>query len=102
MTAVEPTLSDSAALDGRRPSIGAWAYFEGAVVPIEDARVSLATHALNVLTGFSTRPLRFATLLGLASAARFVHCHRPPVTADGRRWPSARAARTIWPRWCAS
>jgi glycosyltransferase involved in cell wall biosynthesis len=25
----------------------------------------LATHALNVLTGFSTRPLRFATLLGL-------------------------------------
>ena len=27
----------------------------------------LATHALNVLTGFSTRPLRFATLLGLAT-----------------------------------
>jgi hypothetical protein len=22
---------------------------------------------------------------GLASAARFVHCHRPPVTADGSR-----------------
>lgn len=27
----------------------------------------LATHALNVLTGFSTRPLRFASLLGFAS-----------------------------------
>jgi undecaprenyl-phosphate 4-deoxy-4-formamido-L-arabinose transferase len=27
----------------------------------------LATHALNVLTGFSTRPLRFASLLGLAT-----------------------------------
>jgi glycosyltransferase involved in cell wall biosynthesis len=26
----------------------------------------LATHALNVLTGFSTRPLRFASLVGLA------------------------------------
>jgi glycosyltransferase involved in cell wall biosynthesis len=26
----------------------------------------LATHALNVLTGFSTRPLRFASLMGLA------------------------------------
>jgi glycosyltransferase involved in cell wall biosynthesis len=29
----------------------------------------LATHALNVLTGFSTRPLRFASLLGLATTA---------------------------------
>jgi glycosyltransferase involved in cell wall biosynthesis len=27
--------------------------------------VRLATHALNVLTGFTTRPLRFATLVGL-------------------------------------
>jgi glycosyltransferase involved in cell wall biosynthesis len=27
----------------------------------------LATHAVNVLTGFSTRPLRFASLLGFAS-----------------------------------
>lgn len=27
----------------------------------------LATHALNVLTGFSTRPLRFASLVGIAS-----------------------------------
>jgi undecaprenyl-phosphate 4-deoxy-4-formamido-L-arabinose transferase len=26
----------------------------------------LATHALNVLTGFSTRPLRIASLIGLA------------------------------------
>jgi len=28
--------------------------------------VRLATHALNVLTGFTTRPLRFATLIGIA------------------------------------
>jgi hypothetical protein len=38
----------------------------------------------------------------LASAARFVHCHSPSVTAVGNRWPNARAATTIWPRWCAS
>ena len=47
MTAVEPSATPAAALDGRRPSIGAWAYFEGAMVPIEQANVSLATHALN-------------------------------------------------------
>ena len=47
MTAVEPSATQAAALDGRRPSIGAWAYFEGAMVPIEQANVSLATHALN-------------------------------------------------------
>lgn len=29
------------------PSIGAWAYFEGAVVPIDDARVSIATNTFN-------------------------------------------------------
>jgi undecaprenyl-phosphate 4-deoxy-4-formamido-L-arabinose transferase len=28
--------------------------------------IRLATHALNVLTGFTTRPLRIATLIGLA------------------------------------
>lgn len=48
-------------------------------VPVRhDARASgrsaynfrrLVTHALNVLTGFSTRPLRFASLVGLASTA---------------------------------
>src|SRR6187200_186019 len=47
MTAVEPSAAQGAALDGRRPSIGAWAYFGGALVPIERANVSLATHALN-------------------------------------------------------
>lgn len=34
-------------LGGRRPDIGAWAYFEGEIVPIADATVSIATHALN-------------------------------------------------------
>jgi undecaprenyl-phosphate 4-deoxy-4-formamido-L-arabinose transferase len=47
----------------------------GAVPVRHDARaagksnygfVRLATHALNVLTGYTTRPLRFATLTGLA------------------------------------
>ena len=47
MTAVEPTLSHGAALDGGRPSIGAWAYFEGAIAPIGDANLSIATHALH-------------------------------------------------------
>lgn len=47
MTAVEPTVSQAEKLDGSRPSIGAWAYFQGAVVPIGEANVSLATHALN-------------------------------------------------------
>ncbi len=53
MTTVrEPTIppaasSPSADLAGRRPEIGAWAYFEGEVVPIAQATVSIATHALN-------------------------------------------------------
>lgn len=34
-------------MHGRRPQLGAWAYFEGAVVPIEQATVSIATHGLN-------------------------------------------------------
>ncbi|HJP70393.1 MAG TPA: branched-chain amino acid transaminase [Candidatus Limnocylindria bacterium] len=44
MTAIEPTLAD---LDGSRPSLGAWAYFEGAIVPMAEASVSIATHAFN-------------------------------------------------------
>ena len=44
MTAVEPTAARSAARAG---SIGAYAYFEGGVVPIENASVSIATHSLN-------------------------------------------------------
>ena len=44
MTAVEPT---PAGLDGSRPSLGAWAYFEGAIVPMADANVSIATHTFN-------------------------------------------------------
>ncbi len=46
MTAIEPTVA-TADLNGRRPELGAWAYFEGAVVPIAEARVSIATHAFN-------------------------------------------------------
>jgi branched-chain amino acid aminotransferase len=46
MTAIEPTVS-AANLNGRRPRLGAWAYFEGDVVPIGEATVSIATHALH-------------------------------------------------------
>ena len=34
-------------LRGRRPELGKWAYFEGEVVPIGEATISIATHALN-------------------------------------------------------
>ncbi|HXG02783.1 MAG TPA: branched-chain amino acid transaminase [Candidatus Binatia bacterium] len=33
--------------DGTELDIGSWAYFEGRLRPIEEARVSIATHALN-------------------------------------------------------
>lgn len=42
-----PTPMPTADLTGRRPEIGAWAYFQGEIVPIADATVSIATHALN-------------------------------------------------------
>lgn len=42
-----PPAAPEADLVGRRPDIGAWAYFEGALVPIGEATVSIATHALN-------------------------------------------------------
>ncbi len=41
MTAVEPRAASAPA------DIGAWAYFEGAVVPIGEANVSIATHTFN-------------------------------------------------------
>ncbi|HEX7173231.1 MAG TPA: branched-chain amino acid transaminase [Candidatus Limnocylindria bacterium] len=44
MTAVEPRATRQ---DPREAGIGAFAYFEGAVVPIEDASVSIATHSFN-------------------------------------------------------
>ncbi|MEP7082593.1 MAG: branched-chain amino acid transaminase [Chloroflexota bacterium] len=46
MTAVERpvTLHDRVV---RQPELGAWAYFEGAVVPIGEASVSIATNAFN-------------------------------------------------------
>ncbi len=40
-------LPEPADLTGRRPQIGAWAYFEGEIVPIGQATVSIATHAIN-------------------------------------------------------
>ena len=43
----DATTASSADLAGRRPDIGAWANFQGEVVPIADATVSIATHALN-------------------------------------------------------
>ena len=44
MTAVEPRPASAA---HPTPDIGAYAYFEGAVVPIGEARVSIATHTFN-------------------------------------------------------
>ena len=41
MTAVEPRAASAPA------ELGAWAYFEGAVVPIGEANVSIATHTFN-------------------------------------------------------
>ena len=35
------------ATDGSTLELGTWAYFEGRLVPLEEARVSIATHALN-------------------------------------------------------
>jgi branched-chain amino acid aminotransferase len=46
MTAVEPTRSTSGAR-AAAAGIGAFAYFEGEIVPIEEAQVSIATHSLN-------------------------------------------------------
>jgi branched-chain amino acid aminotransferase len=46
MTAVDPTVN-GADLDGSRPALGAWAYFDGALVPMAQATVSIATHSFN-------------------------------------------------------
>lgn len=46
MTAVEPTIGTED-LSGSQPQLGAWAYFEGQLVPIGQATVSIATHAFN-------------------------------------------------------
>lgn len=45
MTAVQPEVP--APQDGTRPALGEFAYFAGAITPLADANVSLATHALN-------------------------------------------------------
>lgn len=48
MTAVHSVPAASvAAGNGARPALGAFAYFEGEIVPIADATVSVATHAFN-------------------------------------------------------
>jgi branched-chain amino acid aminotransferase len=45
VTAVEPRPAATPA--AVPPDIGAWAYFEGAVVPIGEASISIATHSFN-------------------------------------------------------
>ena len=47
MTAVEPTVTSGAGPERQPAALGAWAYFEGSLVPLESAQVSVATHALN-------------------------------------------------------
>lgn len=72
-------VTPSADLVGRRPEIGAWAYFEGEIVPIAQATVSIATHALNYGTAVfeGIRAYRqhdgsSAVLFGLAHYERFL------------------------------
>jgi branched-chain amino acid aminotransferase len=45
--AVSPAHDATPLGDGMQLTLGAWAYFEGRIVPSEDAKVSIATHALN-------------------------------------------------------
>ncbi len=47
MTAVEPRPASASSSSSSSAAIGAWAYFEGAVVPIGDATVSIATQSFN-------------------------------------------------------
>ena len=47
MTAVEPRPASPHAPSSAPAEIGAWAWFEGAVVPIGEASVSVATHTFN-------------------------------------------------------
>lgn len=48
MTATEPRPAQAtSAQRAAAAGIGAWAYFEGSIVPIEEASISIATHALN-------------------------------------------------------
>ena len=42
-----PTRRSAEGGDGRHATMGAWAYFEGKLVPFEQATVSVATHAFN-------------------------------------------------------
>ena len=70
---------EPADLTGLRPQIGAWAYFEGEIVPIGQATLSIATHALNYGTAVfeGIRAYRqedgsSAVLLGLEHYERMV------------------------------
>jgi branched-chain amino acid aminotransferase len=45
--AAAPTRKAAEGGDGRQMSIGAWAYFEGRLVPFANANISIATHAFN-------------------------------------------------------
>lgn len=46
MTAVKPD-ETGVTNDGSRPALGPWAYFAGEIVPLDQASVSIATHAFN-------------------------------------------------------
>ena len=45
--AAPPVAASAQGGDGKRLETGAWAYFDGAIVPFEEATLSIATHALN-------------------------------------------------------
>ncbi len=75
-TRVRDSFSDFQSPNVSIDALLAWGTSQFAAIPVRhDARaegksnygfIRLASHALNVLTGFSTRPLRAATLVGVA------------------------------------
>ncbi|MEO7117416.1 MAG: branched-chain amino acid transaminase [Candidatus Limnocylindrales bacterium] len=46
-SAAASTARSAQGSDGKRLETGAWAYFEGAIVPFRDANISIATHSFN-------------------------------------------------------
>jgi len=83
VTAVEPILPAAADLDGRRPPLGAWAYFEGGLVPFGSAQVSLATHALNYGTSVF-EGIRAYRQADMSLALLFGHEHFARLLRNGR------------------
>ena len=98
MTATEPRVG--ADLDGHRPAIGAWAYFEGRIVPIESAQVGLPTHALNYGTAVfeGIRAYRqeagdLALLFGPEHYDRLLRNARRSQSLNRNRWRSWKRSR---------